>query len=87
MSRNFDQDADEKIGKQYKTRAVGQLYVGPLAAKGYDNRVMEVTVQEMEFQNSMTAERYMDQMRRKYSNKKGLIGARRLKTASISSDN
>ena len=51
---------NDTSGRHFKTRAVGQLWIGPLQDKGYDNRVMKVTYNEMEFKNSMEAGRYMD---------------------------
>jgi hypothetical protein len=81
-----DPDYDFKSGKQYKTRAVGQLYMGPLKAVGYDNRVLELTLQEVEFKNSIDAERFIDSQRRKLGNKRDLMKQRRMKLRSISSD-
>jgi hypothetical protein len=81
-----DPGYNDKSMRQVRTRAVGQLYMGPLAAKGYDNRVMEVTMSDVEFKNSAEAQRFVDSMRRKYANKSGLCKQRRMKLASISSD-
>jgi hypothetical protein len=81
-----DPNYDYKSGKHFKTRAVGQLYVGPLAAVGYDNRVMSLTATEIEFKNSVAAERFLDTQRRQIADKNGLIKQRRMKLQSISSD-
>jgi hypothetical protein len=77
---------NDKNVKHHRTRAVGQLWIGPLQAKGYNNRVMEVTMSDVEFKNSNEAQRFIDSMRRKYANKAGLCKQRRIKLASIGSD-
>lgn len=79
-------DFDHKEARHHKTRAVGQLYMGPMKAKGYDNRVMEITVQEMEFKNSHEAEKFIDYQKRRLANKNLQMRQRRMKLASISSD-
>jgi hypothetical protein len=78
-------DYDYKQSKHNKVRAVGKLYI-QRPGTGYDNRVMEATVQEMEFNNSKEAEKYMNHMRKKILDRRGLINQRRMKLASISSD-
>jgi hypothetical protein len=50
-----------------RTRATGQIILGPLQAVGYDNRVLSVTLNEMEFKNSTEAQRFTDRQRRKYA--------------------
>jgi hypothetical protein len=72
--------------RHYRTRAVGQLWLGPLQANGYDNRVMNVTMSDVEFKNSVEAARFMNMMRRKYNSQRGLIRSHRMKFASIGSD-
>lgn len=72
-------------GKHRKTRAVGQLFIRR-PGTGYDNRVMQATIQEVEFENSKDADRYMEHLAKKLPNRNALIGSRRLKLASISSD-
>jgi hypothetical protein len=86
MSRNLKPNFDYEEGKHHKTRAVGQLWMGPLNAKGYDNRVMELTVHETEFRNSVDAERFMERQRRRLAGKNGLMKQRRMKLQSIASD-
>lgn len=86
MNRHDDQTRDYKEGRQYKTRAVGQLYMGPIQAVGYDNKVLQTTVVEMEFADSKSAERYMDATRLKMTDKTGLIKQNRMRFRSLSSD-
>lgn len=70
---------EERFNRHFKTRAVGQLWLGPLQDKGYDNRVMSVTFNEMEFKNSQEAERYMDVKKRKYASTGQLVNHHNLK--------
>ena len=77
---------DDMAGRHFKTRAVGQIYSGPLRAVGYDNKVMKVTFQEMEFKNSVESQRYMDQIRKKYAGRKQLMNSRRMKHISKDDD-
>lgn len=55
MSHN-DQEIRHK-----RTRAIGQLY-----ARTVDNGVAHVTINEIEFSNSTTADRFMEQKRMQY---------------------
>ena len=77
---------DYKEGRHHKTRAVGQLWMGPLQAKGYDNRVLELSIQEIEFKNSMDAERFIERQKRRLAGKDALMRQRRMKLQSIASD-
>jgi hypothetical protein len=81
-----DPNYDYKSGKHHKARATGQLYIGPLQRDGYDNRVKELTRQEIPFQSSVSAERFITYHTRKPANKNQLIKQRRMKTKSIASD-
>ena len=56
-------DYEYENNRHFKTRAVGQLLMGPIQRDGYDNRVMKLTVNELEFENSVEAERYLDSQR------------------------
>lgn len=73
---------DIKAGRHFRRRAVGQLWMGPIQKCGYDNRVLELTVNDLEFKTSNEASKYMDQLRRKYSSSYGLSRARKLKMVS-----
>jgi hypothetical protein len=85
--RGFYDDTYNDTGcRHFQKRAVGQLVLGPIKAKGYDNRVLQLTVNEVDFKSSAEANRFADHMRRKYDNKAGLCKARRMKLLSIGSD-
>lgn len=86
MSREFQDNFDYREGVHHKTRAVGQLVMGPLQREGVRAKVMTLQVNEVDFQNSADAERFIDHQKRKYANKQQLIKGRRLKLASIASD-
>ena len=58
--------------KHFRTRARGTLFVGPLQQKGYDNKVQRVTFHELEFKNSVEAEKFMDVRTKKYASKNQL---------------
>lgn len=73
---------DLQNSRHFKSRAIGQLWVGPIADKGYDNRVMSVTYNDMEFKNSVEAERYMDVKRRKYASTEQLTNNHSIKFVS-----
>lgn len=75
-------DHDYQSSRHFKTRAAGQLYMGPLAGEGYDNRVLQVTLNEMDFKNSVDAERFIEKQRQKYATQNTLCRGRRLKTIS-----
>ena len=76
---NRDKTAVDKDAYHFRTRATGQLFVGPLKGQGYNNRVLEVTLNEMEFKNSTSADRFLDQRRRKYANTDQLCQDKHLK--------
>lgn len=82
----MDLNRDDKCGNHQHTRARGQLWIGPLQAKGYDNRVIELVYVDADFNNSMEGARFLDAMRPKYNNKRGLCNQRRMKLYSIASD-
>jgi hypothetical protein len=86
MSREYDNNFDYKEGAHHKSRAVGQLVVGPLQREGVRAKVITMQVNEVDFQNSADAERFIDHQKRKQANRAQLIKGRRLKLASISSD-
>lgn len=76
---NKDRTAVDKDYYHFRTRATGQLYMGPIQAQGYNNRVMEVTLNEMEFKNSKEADGFMDHQRRKYASTSQLSRDKALK--------
>lgn len=84
---SFDSRLDEKNTRHFRTRAVGQLYLGPIQAEGYDNRVMQLTLSEMEFKSSTAADRFLDHQRRKYSTTGQLCRSNRLRHISRGDDN
>lgn len=50
---------DNKCGQHFKTRAIGKLYV----KYGTNNRsVMEATLNEMQFQNSQSVDKYLNKL-------------------------
>lgn len=69
-----------------RTRATGQIWVGPLQAVGYDNRVMSVTFSEIEFKNSTAADRFVESQRRKFASKQKLNNMNRLRYLSRADD-
>jgi hypothetical protein len=83
---NKDRTAVDKDFYHFRTRATGQLYIGPMQAQGYDNRVMEVTLNEMEFKNSKEANKFLDQQRRKYASTSQLSRDKALKYISRGDD-
>lgn len=80
-------DRDFHADRHFKTRAVGQLFMGPLEADGYDNRVLQVTLNEMDFNNSVDASRFIETQRQKYANQLTKCRSRRLKVISKDDDN
>lgn len=73
------------VNKQYghfRTRAVGQLWMGPLQQTGYDNRVLELTLNEMEFRNSREVDRFLDYKRRKFATNRQLCRGKKLQYVS-----
>lgn len=80
---SFDQDFEFKNNKHFKTRATGQLYMGPIQAVGYDNKsLFKITINEMEFKNSEEAERFIEYQRKKYADTNKLCNQRNLKMIS-----
>lgn len=78
-------DNDYYAGKQFRTRAVGKLYAA-YGNKGLNNHVLEMTTRDIEFKNSVEAQKYLDAIGRKYQPKKGQMCARRLKMISRGDD-
>lgn len=72
-------DYDNDCLRHCRTRAVGQIYMGPLSQKGYDNRVLQLTATELEFQNSIEAGRFLQCKRNQLANSKELSRMRKLK--------
>lgn len=77
---------DNRAQQHFRTRAVGQIFIGPMKAVGYDNRVQQLTVQDIEFQNGPDAQKFMERQRRRMTNKSGQMRQRRMKLQSIGSD-
>ena len=71
-------DFSDKDMRQFRTRAKGTLFVGPLQGKGYDNKVQRVTFQELEFKNSMEADKFMDVRTKKYADRNQLKSVKAL---------
>ena len=78
----YDPDFEYKNNKHFSTRASGQVWLGPLQQKGYDNRVMQITVNDLAFDNSVEAQRFMDLMRKKYASPGKLCKSRSMKMIS-----
>lgn len=51
----------------FRTRAAGQLWLGPTQEVGHENVVTYVAVSDIEFKNSVAADRFLDHQRRKYA--------------------
>ena len=60
MSQSFDPDYDYKANKHYTTRSVGQLVTGPMKAVGYNNRVMRLTREDIDFEDADDARNFVD---------------------------
>ena len=82
MSQSFDPDYDYKANKHYTTRSVGQLVTGPMKAVGYNNRVMRLTREDIDFEDADDARNFVDYHRRKYAPVGVMQDARRLKMIS-----
>lgn len=80
----MDNDLQELI--QFKTRATGSLFMGPMRRDGYDNKVLKLTVDEMEFKNSKDAQRFLDYQRKKYQSYGSAMNSRKLKVISQNDD-
>jgi hypothetical protein len=83
---NKDSSLADKDFHHFRTRATGQLWVGPIQAQGYNNRVLEVTLNEIEFRNSKDADHFMDHQRRKYASTSQLSRDKRMKYISRGDD-
>jgi hypothetical protein len=79
-------DPDQAFNKHFRTRATGRLYVRPLQAEGYDQRVIEMTINELDFGNSVNAGRFVERQRAKYATPKNMCNNRRLKHISEGDD-
>lgn len=82
----MDPDYEYKQTQHFKTRATGVLFLGPLQQKGYDNRVIKLTANEMEFTNSEDAQKFMEYNRKKYSDNNEIFQRRRMKMISKDDD-
>ena len=82
----FDNDYELKHNNHFRTRAVGNLYLGPMQRDGYDNRVIQLTTTTIDFSSVGDADRFMDRMRKKYAGSDALSRARLLKTISKDDD-
>ena len=78
----FDPDYDYRASQHYRTRAIGQLVTGPIKAVGYDNKVMRLTREDIDFENPKDAMQFVEYHRRKYAPIGMLSDARRLKMVS-----
>lgn len=84
----FFRDQDYEFDKHFRTRATGQLYLGPLGGDGYDNRVLQITTNELEFGNSKEAARFLERQRERYENRSDKSQKRKLKMISrLDNDN
>lgn len=75
---SYDPDYEYKNAKHFRTRAVGQL-VMPIQRDGYDNRVLELTANELEFKNSVAADRYLYLMKKKFMDGNQFCRAKKMK--------
>jgi hypothetical protein len=62
-----------------RTRATGQIWVGPMRELGYDKQVMSITLSDIEFKNSDDADRFVDAQRRKFATGQKLKSMNRLR--------
>ena len=76
---NKDRSFVDRDLYHFRTRATGQLVMGPIQGVGYNNRVLKVTLNEMEFKNSKETDRFMDHQRRKYASTSQLSNDKHLK--------
>jgi len=81
-----DPDFEYKHNRQFQTRAVGQILMGPMKQVGYDNKVLRLTANELTFDNSLEAQRFMDYQRKKYMSNHQLSNSRKLKLISKNDD-
>jgi len=80
-------DYNDRNCRHFQTRAAGQLQKGPLQAVGYDgSHIFGVTINEIDFNNSMEAQKYLDSRKSKFMDKNQLCKMRRAKLYSTQSD-
>ena len=79
-------DFEYTAGKHYRTRAIGQLVVGPMAAVGYNNKVIKLTREDIDFKSEEEALGFLDYHKRKYAPVEKLKVARSLKMVSRNDD-
>ena len=80
----MDPNFEYKQNQHTQTRAVGQFFMGPIQRDGYDNRVLELTANEVEFKTSEEAKKFMNYQTRRFAPARQLCNSRRMKM--ISSD-
>lgn len=83
---NFDPNYETRHNKHFKTRATGVLFMGPIQQKGYDNKVLQLTANEMEFEKSEDAQKFIERQRKKFSNIGQMSNNRKLKMISRNDD-
>ena len=83
---SFAPDFERLQNEHFRTRAAGQLWMGPLAAVGYQNRVLQLTANDLDFKNSLEAQRFMEYQRKKFASPRRLCDSRRLKMISSDDD-
>lgn len=66
---------DYRCGQHHKTRSIGRLYTNQYTPK---NTVIEITLNEMEFQSSKTADKFLSCVGKKYATSNQLSNLRRL---------
>lgn len=76
---SYDPDFEYKNAEHFRTRATGQLWMGPLQAVGYNNKVIQVTANELEFNSSVEAQRFMEYQRKKWQSPRGMCRAKKMK--------
>lgn len=83
---SYEPDFEYKYNHQFRSRAVGQIYMGPLKKVGYNNKVLKITANELTFDSSLDANRFMDYQRKKEMNDHQQCNSRRLKLISMYDD-
>lgn len=66
MSGGFNEAFNDFNRRHFHTRAVGQMWLQP-SQKGYENKVLQLTAQELDFKDSVGARDYMERMRKKHA--------------------
>jgi len=82
----YDPDFEFKNNRHFSTRATGQIFIGPLGRDGYINNVIQITANELKFDNSVEARRFMDLQRKKFATTDQQIKARNMKFISRGDD-